>query len=113
MTSQLKINNYKAPSTHISEEFKETTPRLIELMQSVLALELFLPKIWMGINTLSLKLEILKDIPTHMKPAVKLINKRIYDSAKTNDDRRLTYFYVNCDSPIASPLVEPLKQPNH
>ena len=68
---------------------------------------------WMDINTLSLKLEILKDIPTHMKPAVKLINKRTYDSAKTNDDRRLTYFYVNCDSPIASPLVEPLKQPNH
>ena len=63
---------------------------------------------WMDINTLSLKLEILKDIPTHETSSEtnQQTNLRL---SKTNDDRRLTYFYVKCDSLIVSPLVEPPK----
>jgi hypothetical protein len=91
--------------THISEEFREAAPKLMELMQSDLALEVFVPKTWMGVNAPPLKFETLPGMPTHMKPAARPINKRIYDSAKTEVDRMLTYFYVESDSPIASPLV--------
>jgi hypothetical protein len=80
--------------THISEEFRETAPKLMELMRSNLALEVFVPKTWMGVNAPPLKFETLPGMPTHMKPAARPINKRIYDSAKTEVDRMLTYFYV-------------------
>jgi hypothetical protein len=67
--------------THISEEFRETAPKLMELMQSDLALEVFVPKTWMGVNAPPLKFETLSEMPTHMKPAARPINKQIYDSA--------------------------------
>ena len=39
------VNDYhKLLDTHISEEFREAAPKLMELMQSDLALEVFVPK---------------------------------------------------------------------
>ena len=57
MTSQLKINNYKAPSTHISKEFRETALKLMELIWSVLALEVFVPKTRMSVDKTPLKFD--------------------------------------------------------
>ena len=84
--------SHKLLDTHISEEFREAAQKLMELMQSDLALKVFVPKTWMGVNTPQLKFETLPGMPTHIKPAASAINKRIYDSAKTEVERMLTYF---------------------
>ena len=66
---------------------------------------MFVPKTWTGIKTEPLVFGVLPGMPKHMKPKAKPINSRIYEPAKKEFDRMMTYFYVKSESTVSSPLV--------
>ena len=69
MTHEETLDEYRALfDTHISKEFKDAVPKVIELMTGQMALDVFVPKIWTGFKTEPLRFGILSGIPKHMKP---------------------------------------------
>ncbi len=106
MSHEEAIENYfSLLDSHISPEFKEECPKVLDLMKSQLALDVFVPPTWTGIKAPPLEFQVRDDIPKFMKPAARPINPKIYEPAKKEFDRMLTYFYVKSESNIASPLV--------
>ena len=90
--------------SNIHKEFKENS-RIIELMRSQVALDVFVKKEWTGINQYELDLDVDEDMPKILKPLSRRINPKIYEVARKEFERLCDYFYTDSDSPIASPLV--------
>ena len=106
MSHEEAIENYLSLlNSHISPEFMAECPKVLDLMKSQLALDVFVPTTWTGIKTPPLQFQVRNDLPKFMKPAARPINPKIYEPAKKEFDRMLTYFYVKSESNIASPLV--------
>ena len=100
------IKEYKEQlSTHIEKQFAEST-KVLELLNSTLALDVFVPAVWKGIEGIpSLELEFRDTLPTSMTPRARPVNPRLYENAHKEFIRLCTYFYTPADSAVASPLV--------
>ena len=69
MTHEEALDEYLALlETHISKEFKDAVPKLMDLMTGQMALDVFVPKTWTGIKTEPLQFGVLPGMPKHMKP---------------------------------------------
>ena len=90
--------------THVDAEFAKLT-KIMELLLSDLGISCFVPENWSGINIPPVTLKTKDDIPEKKKPPPRCINPKLWDVAKKEFDRLLTYFYVKSDSSRASPLV--------
>jgi hypothetical protein len=78
----------------------------MDLLLDEKPIQVFVPRTWEGIKGIvDLKMEVSIDMPKHMKPPARPVNPRIYEPAKKEFERMLTYFYVKSNSPVASPLV--------
>jgi len=90
---------------HIDPEFAKAT-EIREYLLSEEATSVFVPETWDGIKGLPpLELDFKETLPESMRPRARPVNPRLYEHAKTEFDRLMTYFYTGSDSPIASPLV--------
>jgi len=90
--------------THVHPEFAART-NIMELLRTK-GLPVFIPRNWAGINGIPpVDIEWLEGMPAIMKPSARPVNPRLYENAKKEYERLLTYFYMRCDGPIASPLV--------
>ena len=106
MTHEEALDEYRTLlETHISKEFKEAVPKVMDLMIGQMALDVFVPKTWTGIKTEPLVFGVLPGMPKHMKPKARPINPRIYEPVNKEFDRMMTYFYVKSESTVASLLV--------
>jgi len=90
---------------HIDPEFAKVTD-IKEYMLTEEAMSVFVPVKWEGIKGIPpLELDFKETLPDSMRPRARPVNPRLYEHAKTEFERLMTYFYVGSDSPIASPLV--------
>ena len=96
-------------NTRVSEEFRREVPEIMELLQSELALDTFVPTEWRGLKVDPVQFVIKGDLPTKLVASVRPIRQELYAAAKKEFDRLDTYFYesdpAKCTSPHASPLV--------
>jgi hypothetical protein len=67
--------------------------------------KVFVPHNWDGIKVKPLHIDFIEGMPTIMKPKARPVNPKLFEHAKKEFDRLLTYMYVRCDGPVASPLV--------
>ena len=91
--------------THISPEWK-ANPKVVELLTSQMALEVFCPKEWrhiLGIDLL--EIEFSEDMPKVLRPKIRPLNPIVKQQAEKEYRRMCTYMYEDSDSSIASPLV--------
>jgi hypothetical protein len=77
----------------------------MDLLTSSLALDVFVPGSWLGINMPPYHLKIKPSLPDHIKAHTRPVREALYQDAKKEFDRMRTYFDVPSNSPIASPLV--------
>jgi hypothetical protein len=89
---------------NIEKIFRESS-RILEVMKSQTALDVFVKKEWTGIKKFELDLEVDDTMPAIIKPLSRRINPKIYEVARKEFERLSSYFYRESDSPIASPLV--------
>ena len=90
---------------HIEPHFAANS-RVLEILRSDKAKAVFVPERWEGIKGFpDLELEFKPTLPEIMRPRARPVNPRLYEAAKLEFDRLCSYFYVDSDSPIASPLV--------
>ena len=106
MSREDAIQEYKEQlSTHVEKSFADTTT-VLELLNSELAIDVFIPSVWNGIvGVPDLELDFKDTLPTSMRPRARPVNPRLYENAHKEFSRLCTYFYTPADSAIASPLV--------
>jgi hypothetical protein len=91
--------------THVAPEWKEDE-RLMTLLTSAKAIQVFNPKEWTGITGLApIELEFSKDMPEVHRPKIHAMNPKVREKAILEYDRLCVHFYEPSTSPIASPLV--------
>lgn len=90
---------------HISDGMKKAVPQVLTLLQSDLAIKVFVPATWNGISVAPVTMQVVGDLPARMYARPRPVRSELYESAKKEFDRLRKYFYVDSDSPIASPLV--------
>ena len=91
--------------THVTPAIREACPDIMDLLTSALALDVFVPTTWTGINMTPYHLEIKPGLPDYIKAHTRPIREALYRDAKNEFERMRTYFYVPSNSTIASPLV--------
>ena len=84
-------------------EFAKQT-KIMELLRTKGA-KVFVPQNWEGIKVPPLHINFIDGMPAIMKPKARPINPKLSGHAKKEFDRLLSYMYVQCDGPVASPLV--------
>jgi len=89
----------------IKPEMITAVPRIIDIMKSSRALEVFSPSKWNGLKMDPVVLETSQPLPARLAPKARPIRDNLYEHAKTEFDRLSSYFYEESRSPIASPLV--------
>ena len=83
-----------------------TCPDIIEILQSDLCVDRFVPKEWTGIKGFPpLDLQVKEDFPPFHKVRSRPVNPRLYEHAKKEFERLTGYMYRHSTSPWASPLV--------
>ena len=87
---------------HVAAGMRAAVPAVMTLLQSDFALDVFAPKEWHGMKVPPATMQIKGELPSRMFVRARPAH---YDSAKKEFDRLRKYFYVESDSPIASPLV--------
>ena len=98
------LNAYlDALESHVHLDFAKQT-KIMELLQTKGA-KVFVPQNWQGIKVPPLHINFIEGMPATMKPKARPINPNLYEHAKKEFDRLLSYMYVRCDGPVASPLV--------
>ena len=100
-----KERNPKDLATHITPAMRIACPAIIELLQSDLAFDVFVPSTWKGIDMPPYHLDIKPGMPDHLKARARPVREALYKDAKTEVDRMRTYFCEASTSPIACPLV--------
>lgn len=90
---------------HVSEGMKLAIPKIMSLLQSDLALDVFVPSEWNGMKVPPVMMQIVGELPSRMYARPRPVRNELYEAAKKEFDRLKTYFYVDSESPIASPLV--------
>ncbi len=87
---------------HVDKDFAAQTP-VLELLQQYR--EVFVKKTWDGLNIAPINLTFRSDMPLRMKPNPRPIPPSLLENSEKEFKRMLTYFFEECDSPWASPLV--------
>jgi len=83
-----------------------TCPDFMEILQSDLCVDRFVPKEWTGIKGFPpLDLRVKEDFPPFHKVRSRPVNPRLYEHAKKEFERLTGYMYRHSTSPWASPLV--------
>ena len=91
--------------SHIGPMLRESG-EIRRIMTSPLALDVFVPKEWKGIQKVPpIQLEFDSTFPATHKIKSRPINPRLYDNVKEEINRMMGYMYVQSTSPWASPLV--------
>jgi hypothetical protein len=89
---------------HIHPEFVKETD-IVKLLTDV-GVKCFVPQNWEGIKGVEpLELTWKDTLPGKMKPKARHINPRLLEAAEKEFKRLKTYFYVDTNSDICSPLV--------
>ena len=91
-------------ATHVDVKFSAST-KILGLLRSPLGIAAFVPANWNGIKMDPVTLKTKDTMPERYRPPPRNINPKIWEVAKKEYDRLLTYFYVPSDSPRVSPLV--------
>lgn len=91
--------------THVTPAMRTACPAIIELLQSDLAYDVFVPRTWKGIDMPPVHLSVKPGMPDYLKARPRPIREALFQDAKTEFDRMQSYFYVKSTSPIACPLV--------
>ena len=92
-------------SSHISPEMAAACPKLLDLLTSPLATDVFVPQSWNGMRVEPIVFTTKPGLPDRLKPKARPVRPTLYESAKKEFDRLRQYFYVPSESPHASPLV--------
>ena len=92
-------------SEHVPSAMREGAPEVIDVLRSELAQEVFAPSSWDGMKVPPVKLVVKGELPARMMPKARPVRRELYAAAKAEFDRLKKYFYVDSESPIASPLV--------
>ena len=92
-------------SEHVPSAMREDAPEVIDVLRSELAQEVFAPSSWDGMKVPPVKLVVKGELPARMMPKARPVRRELYAAAKAEFDRLKKYFYVDSESPIASPLV--------
>ena len=94
---------------HVSEDMRKECPEIMDLLSSDLALDVFVPREWKGLNIPPLAFSVKPGLPERMFSRARPIRPELFETAKKEFERLSTYFYEvdpnKCTSPIASPLV--------
>ncbi len=104
ITREQAIDDYKSLFTlHVAQEFIAKTD-VLKLLTTK-GHKVFIPQNWEGIKGVDpIDLTFKGEIPK-MKPAARPVNPRLFENAKKEFDRLVTYLYVPSNSDVASPLV--------
>ena len=92
-------------ATHVTPQMQAACPAIMELLQSELAYDVFVPSTWKGINMTPCHLDVKPGMPDSLRARARPVRQALYQDAKTEFDRMRTYFYEPSTSPIACPLV--------
>ena len=90
---------------HVPMAMREAAPEVLEVLRSPLAQSVFAPAAWDGMKVAPVQLVVKGELPHRMAPRARPIRRDLYAHAKTEFERLKKYFYVDSESPIASPLV--------
>ena len=89
--------------SHVHPEFAKKT-EIMHLLRTK-GVKVFVPQNWDGIKVKPLHINFIEGMPAVMKPKARPVNPKLFEHAKKEFDRLLSYMYVRCDGPVASPLV--------
>ncbi len=105
-STEVLTTYYNLLTTNVNPEFIRAKSEVLTFLRSNIALAVFCPEKWQGINGLEpLELEFLPNMPLRMRTPVRTIRPAILQTAKKEFDRLCKYMYVHDNSPITSPLV--------
>ena len=91
---------------HVSDGMKKTCPKIKSLLERPTSIETFAPSAWNGLLKVPpVQLETFGALPARISPKARPVREALYANAKKEFDRLYKYFYVESESPIASPLV--------
>jgi hypothetical protein len=91
--------------SHVSAEMKKACPKVMSLLQSKQAQEVFAPSRWDGMKVPEVDATIIGELPKRHCPRARPIRRELFETAKEEFERLQKYFYAPSTSPIASPLV--------
>jgi RNase H-like domain found in reverse transcriptase/Chromo (CHRromatin Organisation MOdifier) domain len=91
--------------THVTPPMLAACPHIIDLLTSPLALHVFCPSTWPGINMPPIHLDTKPGLPEFLKPRARPVRPALFHDTKIEFDRMRSYFYEPSTSPIACPLV--------
>lgn len=91
--------------THIAPDMLDSCPRIMDLLCSEEAMDVFAPLEWNGLLVEPATFTVRGALPKRMTPKARPIRPTLYDNALKEFNRLRKYFYTESDSPIASPLV--------
>ena len=80
-------------------------PKILDLMRSTVALDVFAPETWNGLKLEPIDLTLKEGVPDKLYARARPIRAELYKAAKKEYNRLCDYFYVDSDSSYASPLV--------
>ena len=90
---------------HVSADMLRECPQVLELLRSEAALEVFVPKEWNGLKVEPATFTVRGELPRRLTPKARPIRPVLYEAAMKEFTRLRKYFYVDSESPVASPLV--------
>ena len=91
---------------HVSKGMNKDCAKVLDLLRKPTSIETFAPSTWNGLKkTPPVQLETFGQLPSRISPRARPVREALYANAKKEFDRLYKYFYVERESPIASPLV--------
>ena len=91
---------------HVSAGMNKDCAKVLDLLRRPTSMETFAPSTWNGLKkTPPVQLETFTQLPSRISPKARPVREALYANAKKEFDRLYKYFYVESESPIASPLV--------
>ena len=91
--------------SHVTPGIRAACPKIMELLQSELAYDVFVPRTWKGIDMPPHHLDVKPGLPEFLKARARPVREAPYQDAKTEFDRMHTYLYEPSTSSIACPLM--------
>ena len=91
--------------SHVSEEMKKECPKVLELLRSTRAQEVFAPSRWDGMKVPEVDATVIGELPKRHCPRARPVRRELFGTAKEEFERLQKYFYALSSYPIASPLV--------
>ena len=87
--------------SHVSAEMKKACPKVMSLLQSKQAQEVFAPSRWDGMKVPEVDATIIGELPKRHCPRARPIQRELFETAKEEFERLQKYFYAPL--PLPSP----------